>query len=161
MSAKQRLLGKDNYLHYYEDRGVLFCRTCLSYVDHSRQSLCEQRLRSKKHLKNADDIPDRSLKQKTLQSSINVQSQGQFVNVKVILDYVRMLIATNSPPNHVSHPETQLFFKNHVRAGGSLPQTHMGLHLYKEDIFAAENDLLKERLKKFQSYPMNPAMTKG
>ena len=124
MSAKQRLLEKDNNLHHYEDGGVLFCRTCLSYVDHSRQSLCDQDLRSKTHLRDSDDILHRSLKQKTLQSAFNIQSEGKFFKVKVIQDYLRMLIATN------------------LR---SLPQTLFELHSYIEDLFAAASKIKSEK----------------
>ena len=102
----------------------MFCRTCLSYVDQSRQSLCDRDLRSKKHFKDSDEFLHRSLKQKTLQSAFNIQSEGKFVKIKVIQDYLRMLIATNSR---------------------SLPQTHIELHPYREDLFAAAPKIKSEK----------------
>ena len=96
VTAKKKATNKNDF---YADGNTLFCRSCVVPVDYSRQFCLEQHKKTKKHLENASN-PTRTI-QKTL-TTFAVQNTEKLKKVSLVTDYIRMLIATNTPFNTVN-----------------------------------------------------------
>ena len=95
LSAKQRLRQGNNSEHFYVDGDTLFCKTCAVSIDYSRQSCLEQHLKTQLHEKNAkSEVPAK--KQKTLTTTLPVENTAKLAKLKVVTDYVRVLVSTKT-----------------------------------------------------------------
>ena len=142
LSAKQRLRQGNNSEHFYVDGDTLFCKTCAVSIDYSRQSCLEQHLKTQLHEKNAkSEVPAK--KQKTLTTTLPVENTAKLAKLKVVTDYVRVLVSTNTPFNTVDNEVFREFCKKHIVGGGSIPK-RTGLARYLDDLYAVEVYKLKE-----------------
>ena len=145
LSAKQRLRQGNNSEHFYVDGDTLFCKTCAVSIDYSRQSCLEQHLKTQLHEKNAkSEVPAK--KQKTLTTTLPVENTAKLAKLKVVTDYVRVLVSTNTPFNTVDNEVFREFCKKHIVGGGSIPK-RTGLARYLDDLYAVEVYKLKEFFK--------------
>ena len=145
LSARERADLPTNKNDFYADGNTLFCRSCVVPVDYSRQFCLEQHKKTKKHLENASN-PTRTI-QKTLTTTFAVQNTAKLKKVSLVTDYIRMLIATNTPFNTANHPETKAFFKKHVNSGGSVPNSR-ALYPYIDDVYKVEKEKLVKLIPK-------------
>ena len=147
LSAKERANLPENQADFYADGGILFCKSCSTPVEFSRQSNLAQHISSQGHKKRAILPPAK--KQKTLTTTFPVPNSAKLAKLSFITDYHRMLIATNTPFNTVNNPLTQKIFQSHVKSGGALPCSQQ-LYPFVHDIHTVEKESLQSKIQDCQ-----------
>ena len=142
LTARQRLNCQSNRDHFYVEGDLLFCKVCCITVEHSRQSNLQQHLDTGKHKLAAEKQKTPAKRQKTIETTLPIQNESKFAKTKVILDYVRVLIATNQSLESVNNHFLREFFVSHITNGGALPKS-AALYSYIDDVYSVELNNLK------------------
>ena len=121
LTARQRLNCQSNRDHFYVEGDLLFCKVCCITVEHSRQSNLQQHLDTGKHKLAAEKQKTPAKRQKTIETTLPIQNESKFAKTKVILDYVRVLIATNQSLESVNNHFYVNFLFRTLQTGAHCP----------------------------------------